>query len=255
MAGWEVMKYEVLQGGGTHPDDMESTLTAYTPPAYQLARFRGNPGLDTFEALLREGNPIVVLIWTGENLHWTMVTGTYYNQDGTLMVRFANYRSQTWDWFLHQWSFAGLNWPAPDILSGLGLDPYIWMRYEKTTTLIEGQAFDVGQENAIYSQDGRFMFFLDTAGHLILYPTPLTLGTALWHSPNAVVDAVALGCWVYMQPDGNLIIYDKDWHVQWDTGTDGHPGAYLAIQNDGNLVIYDANRITKLWTSNTGSHY
>ena len=49
-----------------------------------------------------------------------------------------------------------------------------------------------------------------------------------------------------MQTDGNLVVYDPDNVALWWSGTDGHPGAYLAIQTDGNAVIYDVDG-TPLW--------
>jgi len=235
---------------GTLPEDVEKTLAEHSPPGYQLGRFRGNPGLDTIEDNLREGRPIVVLIWTGSRLHWTVVTGTY-EDNGTVLVRFANADVQTWDWFVHQWSFEGLNPPGKTMFGWYGVDDYVWMRYEKTTMLTEDQAIWVGQENALYSEDGRFMFFLDTAGHLVLYPTPLILGTDLWHSNNAVISNAAVA---WMQTDGNLVIRDEDMNAVWQSNTHDHPGAYLAIQNDGNLVIYDADHRTVLWASDTCCH-
>jgi hypothetical protein len=45
---------------------------------------------------------------------------------------------------------------------------------------------------------------------------------------------------MYMQTDGNLVIYDTDWWTPlWWTGTHLHTGAWLNVQNDGNTVIYD----------------
>lgn len=60
-----------------------------------------------------------------------------------------------------------------------------------------------------------------------------------------------------MQSDGNLVDYvqepDGQSYPAWDTGTAGHPGAYLIMQGDGNLVIYATNG-TPLWNAGTWGH-
>jgi hypothetical protein len=57
---------------------------------------------------------------------------------------------------------------------------------------------------------------------------------------------------LYMQYDGNLVLY-KDNQPVWDSGTWGAgPDAYLAFQGDGNLVVY-WNRFA-LWNSGTAGH-
>ncbi|XP_020576869.1 mannose-specific lectin-like [Phalaenopsis equestris] len=54
-----------------------------------------------------------------------------------------------------------------------------------------------------------------------------------------------------IQYDCNLVLYDSNSAI-WASGTGGSgSGCYLAMQNDGNLVIYDySNRA--IWASNTG---
>ena len=52
-----------------------------------------------------------------------------------------------------------------------------------------------------------------------------------------------------MQQDGNLVLYHNN-NAIWNTGTNGHPGAYLVLQNDGNAVIYSKNN-KSLWSTNT----
>ncbi|HEV8557116.1 MAG TPA: hypothetical protein VGR06_12055 [Actinophytocola sp.] len=54
---------------------------------------------------------------------------------------------------------------------------------------------------------------------------------------------------LYMQYDGNLVLY-KDNRAVWDTGTWGAgPQTYAAFQSDGNLVVY-INQYA-LWNSRT----
>jgi hypothetical protein len=212
---------------------------------YLLFRHKGNPGLEALEYRLAQGNPIVVLIWTGDTLHWTTVVGTY-DEDGTTMVRFANHGNQTWDWFVHQWSFEGLNWPVPGLFSDFGIKNYVWMHYEKTTLLTAGQRIFRGQN--MTSEDGRFNLTIDDAGHLVLFPLPFEPGNYLW-TKNVSDDSWLLG----MQDDGNLVLWNSANAVVWQSHTDGNQGAYLALQNDGNLVIYDANNFP-IWETGTGGH-
>ncbi|GIG30834.1 hypothetical protein [Cellulomonas marina] len=49
-----------------------------------------------------------------------------------------------------------------------------------------------------------------------------------------------------MQTDGNLVAYDEG-RAYWQSGTAGHPGAYLAQQADENLVVYAPDGRTALW--------
>jgi hypothetical protein len=53
-----------------------------------------------------------------------------------------------------------------------------------------------------------------------------------------------------MQGDGNFVLYAPGGQAVWDTGTWGHPGAFLVLQDDGNVVVYDPGGIA-LWASNT----
>jgi hypothetical protein len=60
-----------------------------------------------------------------------------------------------------------------------------------------------------------------------------------------------------MQDDGNLVLYSTQNGSSlavWQSGTAGHPGAFLAIQDDGNLVVYSAVG-SALWQSATVSDH
>lgn len=57
---------------------------------------------------------------------------------------------------------------------------------------------------------------------------------------------------LYMQSDGNLVLYNTSGQPIWNSGTSGNPNASLALQTDGNLVIYSVQG-TALWSSGTVS--
>ncbi|WP_411284813.1 N-acetylmuramoyl-L-alanine amidase [Lapillicoccus sp.] len=53
---------------------------------------------------------------------------------------------------------------------------------------------------------------------------------------------------LYMQGDGNLVIYDSSGKYRWASFTNV-PGGYLSTQADGNVVIYDSEDNLPLWTA------
>ena len=55
--------------------------------------------------------------------------------------------------------------------------------------------------------------------------------------------------YLFMQPDGNLVLYDAANHPRWATGTNGRNITHAIMQPDGNLVIY--NKKNPRWASNT----
>lgn len=99
----------------------------------------------------------------------------------------------------------------------------------------------------LVSKSAAYRLRFQTDGNLVGYWN--ATGQAYW-SPNLANRGVTH---VTMQTDGNLVAYAGN-QVLWDTGTQGHPGAWLNVQDDGNLVVYDtANR--PLWSSHTvGGH-
>jgi hypothetical protein len=240
---------------GTHPDDMENALRKHSvlgfSTGYLLFRHKGNPGLEALEYRLAQGNPIVLLIWTGDTLHWATVIGTY-DKDGTTMVRFANHGDQTWGWFVHQWSFDGINWPVPGILSDFGIKNYVWMHYEKTAILRSGAEYGGGlwMGESMMSADGRFRLILQEDSNLCL--RKIENDQALWCAMTNGTDAQVL----WMQTNGNLVLRNSANAVVWQSKSYVGPGGsfYLAVQNDGNLVIYNAANNKAIWETDTGGH-
>ncbi|MBP4046347.1 hypothetical protein [Chromobacterium violaceum] len=53
-----------------------------------------------------------------------------------------------------------------------------------------------------------------------------------------------------LQSDGNLVLYRMaNHHPLWASGTNGKPGCFVTMQDDGNLVIYEPK--IPAWASNT----
>jgi hypothetical protein len=78
----------------------------------------------------------------------------------------------------------------------------------------------------------------------------LSTGPLILHSDEFLDAGRAV---LYMQADGNLVLY-KDNHPVWDTATAGAgPDVYMAFQGDGNLVVYINSY--PLWNSRTAGNY
>jgi hypothetical protein len=241
--------YDVVSsvGAGTLPDDMAASLWRHQPPGYRLYRHRGSTGIGTFQTLLAQGNPVVVLeADDSSTLHWTVVLGTYASGSDDMVI-LANASLRSWSTFVNNWSFGNLDGGsvARGVLSDLGLDPYVYMYYQQTTELGSGEMLSPSPPGSpLFSFDGRFEFVFQSDGNLVLYDQN---HAAIWASHTngrGGVEAV-------MQTDGNLVIYDASHHALWATGTNGHNGAYLAVQNDGNVVLYDSTGMQNLWSTGT----
>ena len=50
------------------------------------------------------------------------------------------------------------------------------------------------------------------------------------------IEVAGMG-YLYMQPDGNLVLYDATNHPKWATGTNGRAASHVIMQPDGNLVV------------------
>jgi hypothetical protein len=89
--------------------------------------------------------------------------------------------------------------------------------------------------------DGKHVLKFQTDGNLVLYSS----GVAKWSSGTYGEPSAEL----YMQPDGNLVIYGTSGQALWSSGTNGRGASTLIMQTDGNLVIYNSSGAT--WSSNT----
>jgi hypothetical protein len=66
------------------------------------------------------------------------------------------------------------------------------------------------------------------------------------------------GYMLFLQQDGNLVLYDPNKTVLWSTNTYGKVPAFLTMQMDGNLVLYgysqgSAGPMQQLWASDTST--
>ncbi len=116
---------------------------------------------------------------------------------------------------------------------------------ETGTCGIVGGTTYFSADDSLTSCDGRFTLYMQSDGNLVLYQVGVT---ALWSTQthgNA-------GAWAALQDDGNLVVYSAGGSALWATGSSGHPGATLHVQGDGNLVIYDGS--TAVWDSQTCCH-
>ena len=108
--------------------------------------------------------------------------------------------------------------------------------------LAPGASLTAGQ--AIHSNNGQFELLMQTDGNLVEYGP---VGEVQWNSGTFGHP----GAFVTMQGDGNLVVYSNTGQALWNSGTGGHPGASLHVQDDGNLVIYALNG-TALWATGAG---
>ncbi|GIG29760.1 hypothetical protein [Cellulomonas marina] len=82
----------------------------------------------------------------------------------------------------------------------------------------------------------------------------LHVGETLRVGENLSVEGELADSHLEMQTDGNVVLYVNDGSgdvALWQSGTAGHPGAYLVMQTDGNAVVYAGDNGPALWQSGT----
>jgi hypothetical protein len=102
-------------------------------------------------------------------------------------------------------------------------------------------------QQGVWSPTKNHVLVMQSDNNLVIYDEAWH---AIWAS-NTRSGAVR----AIMQTDGNFVLYRSPTSTLprdavWNTGTYGNPGAWLFMQNDGNLVVYDAND-RALWASGT----
>jgi len=99
----------------------------------------------------------------------------------------------------------------------------------------------------IWSQD----YVIQTPDHLSYINTTFApgIGGIARMYPGQSIDTADRRFHLILQRDGNLVFYSPS-RALWSTGTNGRQTAFLAIQPDGNLVLYDRSGVA-LWASST----
>lgn len=110
------------------------------------------------------------------------------------------------------------------------------------STLDANEKLTPGQK--LMSQDGQSVLILQTDGNLVLRRNfiPVWSTNTAGSNPDRLI----------MQPDGNLVLYNKANSPVWYSGTGSGGSPYLTLQTDSNMVIYAGN-YTALWSSGTMS--
>jgi hypothetical protein len=123
------------------------------------------------------------------------------------------------------------------------------MELQMSDVLQANQQLNVNDQ--LTPPNGKTHLIMQTDGNLVLYRNDNN--QALWASntgPNPVLPPSLVPNHAIMQTDGNFVCYNRLGNAFWATGSNGHPGSYVALQDDGNLVVYSPNN-TPLWASNT----
>ena len=125
---------------------------------------------------------------------------------------------------------------------------------------------------SLFSALGAFRLTMQDDGNLVLYviddmklprdilqvmsatPEVLKLYAApVWSTGTHVPKpGRSRGSYCVMEKTGNFVVYDRDHHPVFETGTGRHPGSHLRLQTDGNLVIYTPNK-RSVWSSKTAA--
>jgi hypothetical protein len=95
---------------------------------------------------------------------------------------------------------------------------------------------------SLLSPDQRFQLWLQEDGNLVLYRRS---GPVLWATGTRDGERLV------NQPDGNLVLYRADGSVAWSTGTAGNGPSSLWVQQDGNLVLYRNSDARPTWATGT----
>lgn len=99
---------------------------------------------------------------------------------------------------------------------------------------------------ALRSCNGRYSLQHQTDGNVVLYDLQDNNRVlfATWTQGQATSA-------LWMQTDGNLVLYSGDSRALWYSGTNADGESFLSVQNDGNLVLYNEYH-RPLWTRHDG---
>jgi murein DD-endopeptidase MepM/ murein hydrolase activator NlpD len=99
----------------------------------------------------------------------------------------------------------------------------------------------------LQSPNGLCQIWMQSDGNLVLYYKYGTLWVTKWASNTAGNP----GAFTIMQSVGNLVVYDRAWHPLWASSSVASQASNLVLQNDGNLVIYDNATGKATWSLGT----
>ena len=107
-----------------------------------------------------------------------------------------------------------------------------------SSVLKAGQALLRGA--VLWSPDGRFYATVQVDGNFVIYDTAVVddSGDYLAIFASSTAGSAAVGLW--MQTDGNLVLYDGQWNAIWSTGTRGSGATYAILQAGGDFLLYTA---------------
>jgi hypothetical protein len=164
--------------------------------------------------------------------------------------------------------------PLPDLRPGSAPEPgnASQVSVNLYTELKAGWQLNRGE--SLFSPLGGFRLTMQGDGNLLLYHieddripadvAPLLLHTEvspdlyihpLWSTGTNVPTKVAgTGAYCVMNDAGNFVVFDEDDKPCFQSGTKGHPGAFLRCQDDGNLVVYTRDK-KAIWQSKTYSRF
>ncbi|KAG6468556.1 mannose-specific lectin-like [Zingiber officinale] len=108
--------------------------------------------------------------------------------------------------------------------------------------LYEGETLKTGQTLT----EGVYTLTMQTNCNLVLSDN----GHAVWSSNTG---GKGTNCYLSVQTDGNLVIYDKATNVIWSSDTWSRWGGpyILILQRNRNVVLYDSKWSTNTYTANS----
>ncbi len=98
---------------------------------------------------------------------------------------------------------------------------------------------------SILSSNGSYTLTMQTDGNLVIN----TPRGPIWGS-GTNGHSIA---YLYMQGDGNLVMYGTDGRPFWASNTPNNGASSLVMQTDGNLVIYNSNN-SPVWSTGTNQN-
>jgi hypothetical protein len=102
------------------------------------------------------------------------------------------------------------------------------------------------------SPNGRFTLYMQPDGNLVLYDGPLTVATAYWATQTWTLPPELRPTRADMQDDGHLVLYNDANRPAWGSGVWGpqFAGSKLVLHDDGNLVIHGPDG-SPIWATDT----